>query len=143
MEIRKPEIKAMKYEDFNDNEYLEKMAAELRREGTNVIVGCLDELIEWGRSNSLWPLTFATSCCGIEFMAVGAARYDFARFGFEVARASPRQADFIMVAGMSLSANDWRGALSCQGRLYRNPATNKTLCASLIIGALFTIFCSS
>ena len=99
MEIRKPEIKAMKYKDFNDNEYLEKMAAELRREGTNVIVGCLDELIEWGRSNSLWPLTFATSCCGIEFMAVGAARYDFARFGFEVARASPRQADFIMVAG--------------------------------------------
>ena len=45
------------------------------------------------------PLTFATSCCGIEFMAVGAARYDFARFGFEVARASPRQADMIMVAG--------------------------------------------
>ena len=59
----------------------------------------LDEVINWGRSNSLWPLTFATSCCGIEFMAVGAARYDFARFGFEVARASPRQADFIMVAG--------------------------------------------
>ena len=50
-------------------------------------------------ANSLWPLTFATSCCGIEFMAVGAARYDFARFGFEVARASPRQADMIMVAG--------------------------------------------
>ena len=47
----------------------------------------------------LWPLTFATSCCGIEFMAVGAARYDFSRFGFEVTRASPRQADFIMVAG--------------------------------------------
>ena len=56
-------------------------------------------MIEWGRSNSLWPLTFATSCCGIEFMAIGAARDDFARFGFEVARASPRQADFIMVAG--------------------------------------------
>ena len=100
MEIkREPKIKSMKYEDFNDNEYLEKMVAELRDNNTNVIVGCLDELIEWGRSNSLWPLTFATSCCGIEFMAVGAARYDFARFGFEVARASPRQADFIMVAG--------------------------------------------
>ena len=89
MEIKMPEIKSMKYEDFNDNEYLEKMARELRENGTNVVVGCLDNLIEWGRSNSLWPLTFATSCCGIEFMAVGAARYDFARFGFEVARASP------------------------------------------------------
>ena len=99
MEVRKPKIKSMKYEDFTDNEYLEKMIEELRANGTNVVMGCLDEVINWGRSNSLWPLTFATSCCGIEFMAVGAARYDFARFGFEVARASPRQADFIMVAG--------------------------------------------
>lgn len=85
----------MHYEDFKDNEYLE----QLRANGTDVIVGCLDDLINWGRSNSVWPLTFATSCCGIEFMAVGAARYDFARFGFEVTRASPRQADVIIVAG--------------------------------------------
>ncbi len=99
MEIAKPKIKGIKYEDFTDNEYLEKMAEELRANNVNVIVGCLDQAIEWGRSNSLWPLTFATSCCGIEYMAVGAARYDFARFGFEVTRASPRQADFIMVAG--------------------------------------------
>lgn len=96
---KKPEIKSMQYEDFNNNDYLERMVQELRAGGTNIIVGSLDELINWGRSNSLWPLTFATSCCGIEFMAVGAARYDFARFGFEVTRASPRQADFIMVAG--------------------------------------------
>lgn len=89
----------MKYEDFKDNESLEKMVEELRANGTNVVVGVLDDVINWGRSNSLWPLTFATSCCGIEFMSVGAARYDIARFGFEVARASPRQADFIMVAG--------------------------------------------
>ena len=82
-----------------DNESLEKMVEELRANGTNVVVGVLDDVINWGRSNSLWPLTFATSCCGIEFMSVGAARYDMARFGFEVARASPRQADFIMVAG--------------------------------------------
>ena len=87
----------MKYEDFKDNESLEKMVEELRANGTNVVVGVLDDVINWGRSNSLWPLTFATSCCGIEFMSVGAARYDMARF--EVARASPRQADFIMVAG--------------------------------------------
>ena len=89
----------MKYEDFKDNESLEKMVEELRANGTNVVVGVLDDVINWGRSNSLLPLTFATSCCGIEFMSVGAARYDMARFGFEVARASPRQADFIMVAG--------------------------------------------
>ena len=95
MEIKGVNIKSMKYDAFNDNEYIE----ELRANGVNVVVGKLDQLINWGRSNSLWPLTFATSCCGIEFMAVGAARYDFARFGFEVTRASPRQADVIVVAG--------------------------------------------
>ena len=99
MEIKKPVIKSIPYEDFKDNEYLENMVKQLNEGGTKVLIGCLDDLINWGRSNSLWPLTFATSCCGIEFMAVGAARYDFARFGSEVARASPRQADMIMVAG--------------------------------------------
>ena len=89
----------MKYEDFNDNETLEKLISELNANGVNVLSGVMDDVINWGRSNSLWPLTFATSCCGIEYMAVGAARYDFARFGFEVTRASPRQSDFIMVAG--------------------------------------------
>lgn len=99
MEMKKPTIKSIPYEEFKDNEYLEDMVRQLNAGGTKVLLGCLDDLINWGRSNSLWPLTFATSCCGIEFMAVGAARYDFARFGFEVARASPRQADMIMVAG--------------------------------------------
>ena len=99
MEVKKPTIKSIPYEDFKNYEYLENMVKQLNEGGTKVLVGCLDDLINWGRSNSLWPLTFATSCCGIEFMAVGAARYDFARFGFEVARASPRQADMIMVAG--------------------------------------------
>ena len=92
-------IKSMNYDDFKDNDSLEALVAELNKNGTNVMVGVLDDVINWGRSNSLWPLTFATSCCGIEFMAVGAARYDMARFGFEVARASPRQADMILVAG--------------------------------------------
>ena len=87
------------YSAWKDNDYIEKMVAELRESGTNVLVGSLDRLINWGRSNSLWPLTFATSCCGIEFVSLGAARFDMARFGWEVARSSPRQADFMMVAG--------------------------------------------
>ena len=99
MEIKKPVIKGIPYEEWKNNDYLEEMVKQLNEGGTKVWMSCLDDLINWGRSNSLWPLTFATSCCGIEFMAVGAARYDFARFGFEVTRASPRQADMIMVAG--------------------------------------------
>lgn len=100
MEIkRKPKIKSIPYEEFQDNETLEKLIAQMNEGRTNVIVASLDELIDWGRSNSLWPLTFATSCCGIEFMAVCAARYDIARFGFEVTRNSPRQADVILVSG--------------------------------------------
>ena len=100
MEIkRKPKIKSIPYEEFQDNETLEKLIAQMNEGRTNVLVASLDELIDWGRSNSLWPLTFATSCCGIEFMAVCAARYDIARFGFEVTRNSPRQADVILVSG--------------------------------------------
>jgi NADH-quinone oxidoreductase subunit B len=99
MEMKKPVIKSIPYEEFKDNETLEALIKEINKERTNVVVGALDDLINWGRSNSLWSLTFATSCCGIEFMSVGAARYDFARFGFEVTRNSPRQADLIMVAG--------------------------------------------
>ena len=97
--MKKPVIKSIPYEEFKDNETLESLIEEINKERTNVVVGALDDLINWGRSNSLWSLTFATSCCGIEFMSVGAARYDFARFGFEVTRNSPRQADLIMVAG--------------------------------------------
>ena len=97
--MKKPAIKSIPYEEFKDNETLESLLAEVNKERTNVLIGNLDDLINWGRSNSLWSLTFATSCCGIEFMAVGAARYDFARFGFEVTRNSPRQADLIMCAG--------------------------------------------
>jgi NADH-quinone oxidoreductase subunit B len=99
MEIKKSNIKAMAYEDFKDNESLEQLVEELNAAGTNVVVGVFDDIINWGRSNSVWPLAFATSCCGIEFMSVAAARHDMARFGFEVTRNSPRQADFMMVAG--------------------------------------------
>ena len=91
--------KSMRYDEWKDNEYIEQLVEELKANGTNVIVGSFDKLINWGRSNSIWPLTFATSCCGIEFVSLGAARYDMARLGWEVARSSPRQADFMKVAG--------------------------------------------
>ncbi|MBQ2490570.1 MAG: NADH-quinone oxidoreductase subunit B, partial [Muribaculaceae bacterium] len=89
MEIKRPKIKSMKFEDFKDNEYIDQLVAELNAAGTNVVVGKLDQLLNWSRSNSLWPFCFGTSCCAIEFMCLGAARYDMARFGFEVARNSP------------------------------------------------------
>ena len=97
--VKKPRIKSIPYEEFQDNETLQKLVQELNEGGSNVILATLDDVIDWGRSNSLWPWTFATSCCGIEFMAVCAARYDIARFGFEVTRNSPRQADVVLVSG--------------------------------------------
>ena len=57
----------------------------------NVVVSRLDELANWCRKNSLWPMPFATACCGIELMATGASKHDLARFGAEVFRFSPRQ----------------------------------------------------
>ena len=101
MAVRKsaPVINNIPYEEFNDNETLEQLIDELNAGGVNAMVAPLDKLIDWGRSNSLWPLTFATSCCGIEFMAVAAARYDMARFGFEITRNSPRQGDVLLVNG--------------------------------------------
>jgi NADH-quinone oxidoreductase subunit B len=59
----------------------------------------LDALINWGRKNALWPLPFGTACCGIEMMSVMGPKYDLARFGAEVVRFSPRQADLLLVAG--------------------------------------------
>lgn len=88
-------IKGIKEEEFKDNETLK----EFNEAGGNVFLATIDDVINWGRKNSLWPLTFATRCCGIEMMATGAPRHDFARFGMEVYRASPRQADVIVVAG--------------------------------------------
>lgn len=100
MEIKHlPTTKDMRPEEFKDNDYLLRMAEELNREGAGVVLGLADKLINWGRSNSVWSLALGTSCCAIEFMALGAARYDMARFGFEVTRNSPRQADLLMVLG--------------------------------------------
>jgi NADH-quinone oxidoreductase subunit B len=59
----------------------------------------LSSLKDWSRENSLWPATFGLACCAIEMMATAAAKYDIARFGMEVYRASPRQADLLIVSG--------------------------------------------
>ncbi len=64
-----------------------------------VMLTRLDHLANWVRANSLWPMPFATACCGIELMATGASKHDIARFGAEVMRFSPRQCDLMIVAG--------------------------------------------
>jgi NADH-quinone oxidoreductase subunit B len=70
---------------------------ELQKQG--VFVMTLEQLANWGRSNSIWPLQFGLACCAIEMIATAASRYDIARFGSELFRASPRQADLMIVAG--------------------------------------------
>ena len=65
----------------------------------NFLTGRVEDLIRWARSHSSWPATFGLACCAIEMMATGGPHYDLARFGMEVFRASPRQADIMIVAG--------------------------------------------
>ncbi len=70
---------------------------ELRRHG--ILLTSLEELHNWGRSNSIWPLQFGLACCAIEMIATATARFDIARFGAEIFRPSPRQADLMIVSG--------------------------------------------
>ena len=65
----------------------------------NVLFTKVDWLVNWARANSIWPMAFGLACCAIEMMAVSASKFDLARFGAEVFRASPRQADLMIVAG--------------------------------------------
>ena len=65
----------------------------------NFLTGNLENVVNWSRARSMWPATFGLACCAIEMMATGAANYDLGRFGMEVFRASPRQADLMIVAG--------------------------------------------
>src|SRR5438874_2303244 len=64
-----------------------------------VLTTTVGKALAWARKNSMWPATFGLACCAIELMATGAAHYDLARWGMEIFRASPRQADLMIVAG--------------------------------------------
>jgi len=64
-----------------------------------VVVTTLESMVNWSRANSVWPLLFGLACCAIEMIATGAGRHDIARFGSELFRASPRQADLMIVSG--------------------------------------------
>ncbi|WP_420236477.1 NADH-quinone oxidoreductase subunit B [Telmatobacter bradus] len=75
----------------------ENLKIELGKQG--VFVTTLQELYNWGRRNSIWPLQFGLACCAIEMIATTMARYDLARFGAEVFRPSPRQADLMIISG--------------------------------------------
>jgi NADH-quinone oxidoreductase subunit B len=65
----------------------------------NLAITTLDTIYNWSRKNSLWPLMFGLACCAIEMICTAASRYDFSRFGMEVMRPSPRQADVMIVSG--------------------------------------------
>lgn len=73
------------------------LRSELEKRG--IFIASFEDLYNWGRKNSLWPLQFGLACCAIEMIAAAAARFDMARFGAEVFRPSPRQADLMIIAG--------------------------------------------
>lgn len=106
----------------------------------DVVVSRADAVINWIRSNSMWPMPMGLACCAIELMAVGASRFDIARFGAEVMRFSPRQSDCMIVAGTvtykmaphirriydQMAAPKWviaMGACASSGGMYRSYAT--------------------
>ena len=81
-------------EELNATEF--PVPAEL---DNNVAITSLSQLYNWGRRNSMWPMLFGLACCAIEMIATASSRFDFSRFGFEVMRATPRQADLMIVSG--------------------------------------------
>lgn len=108
--------------------------------GDSIVTTRLDKAVNWARSYSLWPMAFGTACCGIEFMSVVGKKYDVSRFGAEVVRFSPRQADLLLVAGTisykqapilkkiyeQMCEPKWvisMGACACSGGFYDNYTT--------------------
>ncbi len=85
-------------EKLEDTGLISTVLAAREREGF-ILLTTIDQVFNWGRLSSLWPVTSGLACCAIEMMAVSMAHHDIARFGMEVFRASPRQADLMFVAG--------------------------------------------
>ncbi len=81
-------------EELNNPEF--EIPPELQGQ---ISITTIDKIYNWGRRNSVWPMMFGLACCAIEMIGVAASRYDFSRFGMEVMRASPRQADLMIVSG--------------------------------------------
>jgi NADH-quinone oxidoreductase subunit B len=75
------------------------MKTEAKTGSLGIVTTTLEQMVNWGRKYSIWPLSFGLACCAIEMMASGASRFDISRFGAEVFRGSPRQADLMIVAG--------------------------------------------
>jgi NADH-quinone oxidoreductase subunit B len=73
--------------------------ADVQALGRNILTTTVDRLVGWARSNSVWPVQFGLACCAIEMISAAQSRYDIARFGSELFRASPRQADLMIVSG--------------------------------------------
>ena len=108
--------------------------------GDSVGTTRVDHMVNWARESSLWPFVFGTACCAIEFMSTAASRHDISRFGAEVVRFSPRQADLLIVSGTITLIHDltqnqiydqmpepkWvisMGACACSGGFYDNYTT--------------------
>jgi NADH-quinone oxidoreductase subunit B len=108
--------------------------------GDTVITTRVDDVVNWARESSLWPFVFGTACCAIEFMSTAASKHDISRFGAEVVRFSPRQADLLIVAGTisykqapilkqiydQMPEPKWvvsMGACACSGGFYDNYTT--------------------
>ncbi len=83
-------------EDANDMKNDPRVSGDLQN---NIFITSLDKLYNWGRKRSMWPMLFGLACCAIEMIATAASRHDLARFGWELMRASPRQADLMIVSG--------------------------------------------
>lgn len=75
------------------------VAEETKSGSVGVVTARLDDVINWARTNAMWPMLFGLACCAIEMMGAQAANYDMSRFGMELMRASPRQSDLMIVAG--------------------------------------------